>query len=137
MKMWCGNSNYSICKEGNGYCAALSGLPRGKAGTAGRAAGVWGISLPNPQGLFCPALWCLSPRACAKKHPLDQGRVGSPSHGSLDMLAMVELGMQLCHLWVVAGFQSSQYLQGCFRKGDKPNVPTFPGHAIFNSTEGF
>lgn len=41
--MWRGNSNYSICKEGNCYCAALSGLPRGKVGAAGRACGAGGI----------------------------------------------------------------------------------------------
>lgn len=126
--MWRGNSNYNICKEGNGYCAALSGLPRGKAGTAGRAARARGISCPDPQGLFCPALQCLSPGAYSKKHPLDQGSVGSLSHRSFNTLAMVPLGVQFSHLGVVADLPSSQYVQGCFRNREtNPMCQLFQG----------
>lgn len=31
------------------------------------------------------------------------------------MLAVVPLGMRFSHLWVIAGFQPSWYLQSCFR----------------------
>lgn len=128
MKMWRGNSNDSVCKGGNSYCAALSGLPRGKSGASGRAMGAWGIGRPSPQGLFCPALWCLSPGACLKKYPLDQGKVGSLSHRSFDMLAMVPLDVRFSCLWVIAGFQPSLYLQGCFRnRATNPMCQLFKG----------
>lgn len=102
--MWSSSSNYRICKGGNGYCAALSGLPRGKAGR---------IGCPDPQDLFCP------PRGvCPQGHAWEsmpwpgKGWVSEPQE-----VQHVGQGTSCCAvqcLWVAADFQPSQYLQGYF-----------------------
>lgn len=125
--MWRGNSNYSICKEGNCYCAALSGLPRGKAGAAGRAGGTGGISCLEPPELFCPALQCLSPGACSKKHLLDQGRVGSLSRVSGSHHSVCSL--------VISGLLLVFSLTGMFRAvletGRQTRYANFSGACYF------
>lgn len=44
------------------------------------------------------------------------------------MLAVIPLGVQFRHLWVIAGFQPSLYLLGCFRnRATNPMCQLFKG----------
>lgn len=83
VKMWCSSSNYSICKEGSGYCAALSGLPRGKAGR---------IGCPDPQDLFCPPCSICPQGHAWESMPWAREGLGL-SHRSSKMLARVPLAV--------------------------------------------
>lgn len=104
VKRWCGSSNYSICKEGNGYCAALSGLPRGKAGR---------IGCPDPQDLFCPPCSiCPQGHAWESIHGPGKGWVSEPQQFQHFGPGTSRCAAQC--LWVTAGCQPSQYLQGYF-----------------------